>query len=35
NELEARYKALEAEVGPEVVERVYRAIDDLLAGLEA
>jgi homoprotocatechuate degradation regulator HpaR len=33
-ELEARYAALEAEVGPEVVERVYRAIDDLLAGLE-
>lgn len=33
-ELEARYQALEKEVGPEVVERVYRAIDDLLAGLE-
>lgn len=33
-ELEARYRALEEEVGPEVVERVYRAIDDLLAGLE-
>jgi homoprotocatechuate degradation regulator HpaR len=33
-ELEARYAALEEEVGRDVVERVYRAIDDLLAGLE-
>jgi len=32
-ELETCYAALEREVGPEVVERVYRAIDDLLAGL--
>jgi homoprotocatechuate degradation regulator HpaR len=33
-ELEARYAALEEEVGRDVVERVYRAIDDLLTGLE-
>jgi homoprotocatechuate degradation regulator HpaR len=33
-DLEARYRELERTVGPEVVERVYRAIDDLLAGLE-
>jgi homoprotocatechuate degradation regulator HpaR len=33
-DLEARYRELERAVGPEVVERVYRAIDDLLAGLE-
>jgi DNA-binding MarR family transcriptional regulator len=34
-DLEAHYRALERKVGPEVVERVYRAVDDLLAGLEA
>ncbi|SAL70038.1 MarR family transcriptional regulator [Caballeronia udeis] len=33
-DLEARYRELERTVGPEVVERVYSAIDDLLAGLE-
>ena len=33
-DLEARYRELERAVGPEVVERVYRAIDDLLEGLE-
>ncbi|WP_404611189.1 homoprotocatechuate degradation operon regulator HpaR [Caballeronia udeis] len=33
-DLEARYRELERVVGPEVVERVYSAIDDLLAGLE-
>lgn len=31
--LEAEYAALEREVGPEVVERVYEAVDALLAGL--
>ncbi len=31
--LEAQYAALEREVGPEVVERVYQAVDALLAGL--
>lgn len=34
-ELEARYDELESQVGTEIVERVYRAVDDLLAGLEA
>lgn len=33
-ELEAHYAALEDAVGRDVVERVYRALDDLLAGLE-
>ena len=33
-DLEANYRELERKVGPEVVERVYRAVDDLLAGLE-
>jgi DNA-binding MarR family transcriptional regulator len=33
-ELEAQYRELERKVGPEIVERVYRAVDDLLAGLE-
>lgn len=33
-DLEARYRELERTVGAEVVERVYSAIDDLLAGLE-
>jgi homoprotocatechuate degradation regulator HpaR len=33
-DLEARYRELERTVGPEVVARVYSAIDDLLAGLE-
>ena len=33
-DLEARYKVLEDELGPQVLERVYRAVDDLLAGLE-
>jgi hypothetical protein len=33
-DLEAHYRALERKVGPEIVERVYRAVDDLLAGLE-
>jgi homoprotocatechuate degradation regulator HpaR len=33
-DLEANYKALEDEVGAKVLERVYRAIDDLLDGLE-
>jgi homoprotocatechuate degradation regulator HpaR len=33
-ELEAKYSELERTVGPEVVERVYRAVDELLAGLE-
>ena len=33
-DLEVRYRELERVVGPEVVERVYSAIDDLLAGLE-
>ena len=33
-DLEARYRELERTVGPDVVERVYSAIDDLLAGLE-
>ncbi|SIT48537.1 Transcriptional regulator, MarR family [Paraburkholderia ribeironis] len=32
-ELEAHYRELERKVGPEIVERVYRAVDDLLAGL--
>jgi homoprotocatechuate degradation regulator HpaR len=34
-DLEAQYRALEREVGPDVVEQVYRAVDALLAGLEA
>jgi homoprotocatechuate degradation regulator HpaR len=34
-DLEKRYAELESLVGSEVVARVYRAIDDLLAGLEA
>jgi homoprotocatechuate degradation regulator HpaR len=33
-DLEAHYQELERSVGPEIVERVYRAVDDLLAGLE-
>jgi homoprotocatechuate degradation regulator HpaR len=33
-DLEAHYRELERKVGREVVERVYRAVDDLLAGLE-
>lgn len=33
-EVEARYTELEAQVGREAVERVYRAVDALLAGLE-
>jgi hypothetical protein len=33
-DLEAEYRALEREVGESVVERVYRAVDELLAGLE-
>jgi homoprotocatechuate degradation regulator HpaR len=33
SDLEAEYLKLEREVGPEVVERVYRAIDALLVGL--
>jgi len=33
-DLEAHYRELERKVGPEIVERVYRAVDDLLAGLE-
>jgi len=33
-DLEAHYLELERTVGPEIVERVYRAVDDLLAGLE-
>jgi homoprotocatechuate degradation regulator HpaR len=32
-DLEAHYRELERKVGPEIVERVYRAVDDLLAGL--
>jgi homoprotocatechuate degradation regulator HpaR len=32
-DLEAHYRELERAVGPEIVERVYRAVDDLLAGL--
>ena len=31
---EAKVAQLERKVGPEIVERVYRAVDDLLAGLE-
>jgi hypothetical protein len=31
-DLEAHYRELERSVGPEIVERVYRAVDDLLAG---
>src|SRR5471030_2538355 len=34
NDLEALYRELERTVGPEIVERVYRAVDDLLAGIE-
>ncbi|MGN6319331.1 homoprotocatechuate degradation operon regulator HpaR [Trinickia sp.] len=34
-DLESRYAALEREVGADVVARVYQAVDDLLAGLEA
>lgn len=33
-DLEAEYLALECEVGTEAVERVYRAVDALLVGLE-
>ena len=33
-DLEAEYLALEREVGAEAVERVYRAVDALLVGLE-
>jgi DNA-binding MarR family transcriptional regulator len=33
-DLEAQYRELEDRVGSELVERVYRAVDDLLAGLE-
>jgi homoprotocatechuate degradation regulator HpaR len=33
-DLEAQYRELERKVGAEIVERVYRAVDDLLAGLE-
>jgi len=33
-DLEAHYRELERKVEPEIVERVYRAVDDLLAGLE-
>ncbi|MFM0286899.1 homoprotocatechuate degradation operon regulator HpaR [Paraburkholderia megapolitana] len=33
-DLEANYRELERKVGSDVVERVYRAVDDLLAGLE-
>jgi homoprotocatechuate degradation regulator HpaR len=33
-DLEAEYRALESEVGASVVEQVYRAVDELLAGLE-
>jgi hypothetical protein len=33
-DLEAHYRELERKVGPEIVERVYHAVDDLLAGLE-
>nr|WP_281662981.1 homoprotocatechuate degradation operon regulator HpaR [Paraburkholderia fungorum] len=33
-DLEAHYRELERKVGSEIVERVYRAVDDLLAGLE-
>jgi hypothetical protein len=33
-DLEAHYRELERKVGPDIVERVYRAVDDLLAGLE-
>ncbi|MGV2292231.1 homoprotocatechuate degradation operon regulator HpaR [Trinickia sp. YCB016] len=32
-DLEAEYLALEREVGPDVVERVYQAVDALLVGL--
>ncbi|WP_179402517.1 homoprotocatechuate degradation operon regulator HpaR [Burkholderia guangdongensis] len=34
-DLEAQYRALERAVGPDVVGEVYRAVDALLAGLEA
>ncbi len=33
-ELEVHYRELEQMVGPEVVERAYRTVDDLLTGLE-
>jgi homoprotocatechuate degradation regulator HpaR len=33
-DLEAQYRELEDRIGSELVERVYRAVDDLLAGLE-
>ncbi|MDR8105009.1 homoprotocatechuate degradation operon regulator HpaR [Burkholderia cenocepacia] len=33
-DLEARYKQLESQVGRDVVTRVYEAVDALLAGLE-
>ena len=33
-DLEAHYRELERKVGVDVVERVYRAVDDLLEGLE-
>jgi len=33
-ELEEQYCQLELKVGPDVVERVYQAVDDLLSGLE-
>jgi homoprotocatechuate degradation regulator HpaR len=34
-ELEEQYSQLELKVGPDVVKRVYQAVDDLLSGLEA
>lgn len=33
-DLEARYKQLESQVGRDVVDKVYEAVDALLAGLE-
>jgi len=34
-DLEAHYRELERKVGPEIVARVYQAVDALLAGLES
>jgi homoprotocatechuate degradation regulator HpaR len=34
-ELEDQYRELELKVGPDIVKRVYKAVDDLLSGLEA